>query len=426
MSEEKKLENLNQKSEIYINSTINDEDYNSNQNINEDNGLSFEEYDSKKLDEIQNETTDIKPKKLFNVEYIKTSDTTHKKKENNNCSSGDKNSTIDLKESEKEFNKPDLLNSKNIEFIISKPANLNQNGPNKRNRELPLNYCEVINIFLKLKNLEKKKKSEIRESKDCWSTDLSNIIKKENDLIESLEIEIMNLIEVKNLELIKQKYNNVWINYIVLMVYLDWLRLYYSRPIFNKFKVPLYLKNKQLNKSKFYEIGTRRIIAACIHSLNCVVKKLCENIYIDIFELSIKSQLGDSIIDFKKLFDKKIEDIYKDFIPKSIPKEYRHKKELYDKVKLQIKYSLLKEKLNKTISIKKLNIILTRTNFWTILEAFINDKNDIEFINVNGLVNTINLGKFHTLKDYFLKFKDDDKEELKKRLIEINDIKLNI
>ena len=158
MSEEKKLENLNQKSEIYINSTINDEDYNSNQNINEDNGLSFEEYDSKKLDEIQNENTDIKPKKLFNVEYIKTSDTTHKKKENNNCSSGDKNSTIDLKESEKEFNKPDLLNSKNIQFIISKPANLNQNGPNKRNRELPLNYCEVINIFLKLKNLEKKKK----------------------------------------------------------------------------------------------------------------------------------------------------------------------------------------------------------------------------------------------------------------------------
>ena len=183
-------------------------------------------------------------------------------------------------------------------------------------------------------------------------------------------------------------------------------------------KVPNYLKNKNENKSKFYEIGTKRIITECFKSLDNFIK----NKNVKIYKLYPKRQVKSSNLDLKLFFNKSIYNIYIDNLPKRLPSKYKNdrescKNEISEIIKRQISEAIEKEKKDEKEEKTILNILFNgETTFWNIFETFIYDKDKItinsKYVNIEG---------FSTLKDRLFLFNEEDKNELKLRIKNIRD-----
>ena len=183
-------------------------------------------------------------------------------------------------------------------------------------------------------------------------------------------------------------------------------------------KVPNYLKNKNENKSKFYEIGTKRIITECFKSLDNFIN----NKKVIIYKLYPNQQVKSSILDLKLFFNKSIYNIYIDNLPKRLPSKYKNdrescKNEISEIIKIQISEAIEKEKKDEKEEKTILNILFNgETTFWNIFETFIYDKDKItinsKYVNIEG---------FSTLKDRLFLFNEEDKNELKLRIKNIRD-----
>ena len=112
-----------------------------------------------------------------------------------------------------------------------------------------------------------------------------------------------------------------------------------------KSKVPKYLENKNKNKSKFYEIGIKRIITECLKSLAKFIKNKNAKIYKSYHKRQVKSSKRE----LQLFFNKPIYNIYIDNLPKKLPSKYKNdrescKNEISEIIKTQISNSIEKEK----------------------------------------------------------------------------------
>ena len=178
-------------------------------------------------------------------------------------------------------------------------------------------------------------------------------------------------------------------------------------------RIPNILKNikkgKHDNKAK--DNSRKKIFKLCANSLDDFIRNEFKKYKISLHCLNIKSQLGTSLDDFDKFFDKKIIQIYFDSSPK------RKAESNIDYNKRQIKLVLEKELKNNGIKIKILNIIFNM-EFRKIFKMFLYDIPYIIFSNNTNENYKINLMGFKTYKYHLEEFDDDIKKQFK------NDVKL--
>ena len=168
-------------------------------------------------------------------------------------------------------------------------------------------------------------------------------------------------------------------------------------------------KGKHNNETK--DNSRKRLFHLCANSLDNFIRNEFKKYKIELYNLNIKSQLGTSLDDFDKFFDKKIIQIYFDSSPK------RKTESNIDYNKNYIQLVLEKELKNNGIKIKILNMIFNM-EFRKIFKMFIYDIPYIILSNNNNENYKINLIKFKTYKYYLEEFDDDIKEQIK------NDVKL--
>jgi len=178
-------------------------------------------------------------------------------------------------------------------------------------------------------------------------------------------------------------------------------------------RIPNILKNikkgKHDNKAK--DNSRIKLFNLCAHSLDDFIRNEFKKYKISLHCLNIKSQLGTSLDDFDKFFDKKIIQIYFDSSPK------RKTESNIDYNKNQIQLVLEKELKNNGIKIKILNIIFN-IEFRKIFKMFLYDIPYIILSNNNNENYKISLIGFKTYKYYLEELDDDIKEQIK------NDVKL--
>ena len=170
----------------------------------------------------------------------------------------------------------------------------------------------------------------------------------------------------------------------------------------NKLK---YLKEgKHDNKAK--DNSRKKLFNLCASSLDDFIRNEFEKYKINLYCLNIKSQLGTSLDDFDKFFNKKIIQIYFDSSPKGKAKS----NEGYNKK--QITLILEKELKNNRIKVKMLNIIFN-LEFKKIFKMFLYDIPYIICSNNNNENYKISLNGFKTYKYHLKEFDDDIQERFK-------------
>ena len=302
---------------------------------------------------------------IFNIQNASTAISNIKNNKDNADFSIDKNNSI-----KKEINK----------IIPKKVFGINEYKKNKQNHS---------SNKLNQSTLNKKEK----ENSNQFSLSDDYIIFKKNydQLLEKQEYEIKKKEIIKLLQKKRFKINK-------------------------KSKVPKYLENKNKNKSKFYEIGIKRIITECFKSL----EKFIKNKNAKIYKIYPKRQVKSSIRDLQLFFNKPIYNIYIDNLPKKLPSKYKNdrescKNEISEIIKTQISNAIEKEKKEEKAEKKILNILFNgETTFWNVLEAFISDENEVT---IDKEINEYAENKeFSTLKDCLALYNEEDKNELKLRI----------
>jgi len=165
------------------------------------------------------------------------------------------------------------------------------------------------------------------------------------------------------------------------------------------------LNGKHNNKSK--DNVRRKLFRACILSIDKYIRNRCKKYDISLHILNIKPQLGISLDDYDRFFEKKLIDIYAE----SKPKRKTDKNIYYNKK--QIQKVLNKEKQDKKAKIKILNILLNM-NF---REIFIKYLYNIPFIILTDYYCQhikYDIIGFKTYKNDLDEFNEDEKEYFKK------------
>jgi len=176
-------------------------------------------------------------------------------------------------------------------------------------------------------------------------------------------------------------------------------------------RIPNKLKNvkkgKHNNETK--DNSRKRLFHLCANSLDNFIRNEFKKYKIELYNLNIKSQLGTSLDDFDKFFDKKIIQIYFDSSPK------RKTESNIDYNKNYIQLVLEKELKNNGIKIKILNMIFNM-EFRKIFKMFIYDIPYIILSNNSNENYKISLTGFKTYKYHLEEFDDDIQEKFKKNI----------
>ena len=327
-----------------------------------------------------------KKKQIFNIEHAQTLTPNYKMNK-------DDTTYIYVQENSKTVNDLDMNipKSNTFEEDIMNPFIIKLINKNHSTQKISNSNLNEIKLFSEMKKVEEN----IMDLQiQCNSTDSlsdTNIIlgKLSSQLLErqNLDEQLKKLCDIKYINLKENELNDSQKRRFALGS--SFLKKFFNRNNFKIckiFKIPKYLKNKDINKAKFLENGVKRLIDECAQSLHNAIIHLSEN-YVKMYKLNIKKQLKFGMKDFKLFFEKSVRNIYYDILPKKKPSIYKSDKQkgktyIYDKIKKQISIAIKKEKIDEKVQVKKLDFIFSETtSFWTILEAFINDSNVINFIN---------------------------------------------
>ena len=422
MSEIKK--NISIKKETNVNAEINEEFF-FPKVINENHSPFGNNYNNiSYLDFATNIGEKVKPK--FKIEHAQTFTSNYKMNKDNftlvNCKENSK-TVNDI------INDIDMNTQKSNSFEEDNVISLNViNNINRNNsiRTIKNSNSIEMKLFSEMKKIEENINDLQIKSTCTDSLSDTNIILKEltNKYLkyQELEKQFKTICETKY---INQKESELKDSDKKIIIFYSIFKRYlinqFNRKKFNTLKIPKYLKNKNINRPKFLENGVKRLIDECAQSLHNLIINLSKK-YDSLYKLNIKKQLKFSMRDYKSFFEKSVRSIYYNILPKKKPSIFKNDSEIgknliYENIKDKISKVIEREKKDKKVKIKILNIIFSETiSFWTILKAFINDNNEITFINEEGVEETIILKGFKTLKDCLFLFKTDEKNEIRERI----------
>ena len=327
-----------------------------------------------------------------------------------------------------------LEQKKSIHFYTSKTnfdnINLHQKLNNKKIGDLCQNHPNKL--FYELKNIRGEIESLEKSMPHIYSNPEEILGKKYELLMRKQELE-KNL--CKNIKLSELKVYNIsesenkqfyYIKCIYFHSFLFWLFHSHVFKIIKKFfKIPKYIKEKEQNHGKFYQIGVRAAIFQCAQSLENSISFNCKNYNVRLRKLSINNQLGCKNENYRNFFNLFLIDIYSNLSPKKQPKDKKgfiiNKKEIIEKNKKLIKKLIKKEENNGKVENKILNILFTKTTFKEILESFLLNHPFIEkSISDNETKGRIELNNFQTYENCLNdKYDKKTKEELKIRIFKI-------
>ena len=187
------------------------------------------------------------------------------------------------------------------------------------------------------------------------------------------------------------------------------LAAFYSLPRYGR--IPKTLKSKITGKhnNKSHDNVRKKLYISCMFSIDKFIRNECKKYDITLHVANITPLLGKNLDDNYNFFAKKLIDIYFESKPK------RKTDHNLDFNKKQIKKVLIKEKKDKNIKIKILNILFFMS-FKQIFEMFLYDINFIILSNNAGKIIKVYLNGFETYKNIFL----DEYDEEEKTKFKIN------